>query len=116
MRQELCFCLLGRYLAFIECLKTFGKVIDIRVDETCFVYNDSKIHGIRETRIEDIDILKVEKISGSFRSFYHWNGCWRMESSLSYSLLRQSFLYLVFTRKCGDLWYKDLDRGRANFW
>src|SRR6266699_7195089 len=103
MYQTLCFCFLERYLVFAECLETFGKVIDVYINEIYPVYNDSKIYRIRKTKIEDTDILRAEKTSGSFRSFRHWNGCWKAKSFLSYSLLHQSFLYLVFTRKYGDL-------------
>jgi len=73
MYQKLYFYFPGRYLAFIKYLKTFGKIIDVRIDEICPVYNDFKIYKIKETKIEDIDILKAEKTSGSLRSFRHWN-------------------------------------------
>ena len=70
MCQEFCFCLPKRCLALIKCLETFSKTIDIRIDKTYPVYNDSKIYKIREAKIEDTDILRTEETSGSFRSFY----------------------------------------------
>ena len=69
MYQELCFYFPGRYLVFIKCLKTFGKTIDICINKICFIYNNFKIYKIREMKIEDTDILKVEKTSGFFKSF-----------------------------------------------
>ena len=58
-------------MAFIEYLETFGKAIDIRIYETYPVYNNFKIYRIKETKIEDTDILKAEETSGSFKNFRH---------------------------------------------
>ena len=62
-------------MALTKCLKTFGKVIDVYIDEMYPVYNDSKIYKIKETRIEDIDILKIEETFRSFKSFRRWSNC-----------------------------------------
>ncbi len=56
---------------FIEYLKTFGKNIDDRINKIYPVYNDSKIYKIKEIKIENIDILKMEETSKSFKSFYY---------------------------------------------
>ncbi len=57
---------LKRCLTFIKYLKTFGKVIDIRINKTYPIYNDFKIYKIKKAKIEDIDVLKIEEISRSF--------------------------------------------------
>jgi len=69
MRQKLYFCFPGRCLTLIKYLETFGKIINVRIDKICLVYNDSKIYRIKETKIEDTNILRTEETSGSFRSF-----------------------------------------------
>jgi hypothetical protein len=69
MRQKLYLYLPERCLVLTKYLKTFGKTIDVRINKTYLVYNDSKIYRVRETKIEDTDILKAEKTPGSFKSF-----------------------------------------------
>jgi len=66
MRQEFYFCFLERCLVLIEYLKIFDKIIDVYINEIYSIYNDSKIYKVKETKIENTDVLKIKK---TFRSF-----------------------------------------------
>ncbi len=63
MRQKFYFRFLKRYLAFIKCLKIFDKTVNIRINKAYPVYKDSKIYRVKETKIENTDVLKTEKTS-----------------------------------------------------